>query len=268
MLTGLVLAGQRPPSDALAGVWGEQHRALVDVNGVPMLVRVIRAMRAARTIDRLLISTDDPAALQAVPELSRLLAERAVTLHDSLSSPSRSVADVLEGLTDGESMLVATADHALLTPEIVDHFVEAGATDAADVHVALVAESLIRSRFPETTRTYLRLRGEAWSGANLFAFRTPAARRAAAFWIRAEQFRKRPWRLVSALGPMSLLLFALGRLDLDAAFDRVSRAAKARVRPVRLPFPEAAIDVDRPADLALVSRILSQRDATEESNLV
>ena len=66
---------------------------------------------------------------------------------------------------------------------------------------------------------------------------------------------------------MSLLLFALGRLDLDAAFDRVSRAAKARVRPVRLPFPEAAIDVDRPADLALVSRILSRREATQE-NLV
>ena len=97
---------------------------------------------------------------------------------------------------------------------------------------------------------------------------TPEARRVAAFWIRAEQFRKRPWRLVAALGPMAVLLFGLGRLDLDAAFARISRAAQARVRPVRLPFPEAAIDVDRPADLALVSRILSQRDAAGGPNLV
>lgn len=268
MLTGLILAGRRPPSDPLAGVWGARHRALIDVNGTPMLVRVVRALRAARTIDRLLISTDDPASIESVPELHHLLVERSLILHRSLGSPSRSVSDVLSGLADGEPVLVATADHALLTSEMVDHFAEAGAMDAADVHVALVAASLVRARFPEATRTYLRLRGEAWSGANLFAFRTPEARRVAAFWIRAEQFRKRPWRLVAALGPMAVLLFGLGRLDLDAAFARISRAAQARVRPVRLPFPEAAIDVDRPADLALVSRILSQRDAAGGPNLV
>ncbi len=109
MLTGLILAGRRPPSDPLAGVWGARHRALIDVNGTPMLVRVVRALRAARTIDRLLISTDDPASLESVPELHHLLAERALILHRSLGSPSRSVSDVLSGLADGEPVLVATA---------------------------------------------------------------------------------------------------------------------------------------------------------------
>jgi hypothetical protein len=55
------------------------------------------------------------------------------------------------------------------------------------------------------------------------------------------------------------LLFLLRRLDLDAAFERVSRAMGALVRPVQLPFPEAAIDVDRASDLTLAERILAER---------
>ena len=59
------------------------------------------------------------------------------------------------------------------------------------------------------------------------------------------------------LGPSTLLAFALRRLDLDAALERVSHAMQVRVEAVRLPFAEAAIDVDRPSDLALVTRILA-----------
>jgi hypothetical protein len=41
---------------------------------------------------------------------------------------------------------------------------------------------------------------------------------------------------------------------------RVSRALGAEIRAVPLPFAEAAIDVDRPTDLELVTRILGDRD--------
>jgi GTP:adenosylcobinamide-phosphate guanylyltransferase len=265
VFTGLVMAGRRPRSDALAGVWGEQHRALVDVNGVPMLLRVVRAMRAAKRVGRLLVSIDEPEALEAVPELRRQVAEGELIVHASRPTPSRSVLDVLEGPARGEPVLVATADHALLTAEMIDHFAEASAAASADVLVGLVAEAVVRARYPDATRTFLRLRGGAYKGANLFAFRTPTARRAAAFWVRAEQFRKQPWRLVRSLGPTALLLFWLRRLDLDAAFDRLSRAAGAQVAPIPLPYPEAAIDVDRPADLALVCRSLARRPGKREN---
>jgi hypothetical protein len=65
--------------------------------------------------------------------------------------------------------------------------------------------------------------------------------------VRAERFRKRPWRLVSTFGPLSLALFALRRLDIDRALERASRAIGARVAAIRLPFAEAAVDVDRAA---------------------
>jgi hypothetical protein len=58
---------------------------------------------------------------------------------------------------------------------------------------------------------------------------------------------------------MTLLLFVSRLLNLDEALERASRAIGCQIRAVPLPFAEAAIDVDRPSDLDLVSEILAAR---------
>jgi hypothetical protein len=171
------------------------------------------------------------------------------------------VVAVLESLPAREPVLVTTADHPLLTPAMLEHFTLACRKGGADLRVGLVAESLLRERFPESKRTWLPLRDGRYSGANLFGFLTPEARRAAEFWVRAEALRKRPWRLALAFGPRALLAFLRRRYDLDTALEQISRVIGARVEAVRMPFPEAAIDVDRAADLELATRILAEREA-------
>lgn len=253
----LVLAGRRGTVDPLDALQTGTHPALIDVLGVPMLLRVVRALRACERIGRIAISIDRAAVLtheelQADPQLLHL---------QSGSSPSRSVRDALSAFATGSRVLVTTADHALLTPQIVVDFLDRADASGCDLAVGVVEQELIRSAYPETVRTYLRFREGGYSGANLFAFRTPQAARAAEFWVQAEQFRKQPWRLARAFGPVSLILFALRRLSFDAALERGSAAIGCRVAAVRLPFAEAAIDVDRPSDHALVSEILAAREA-------
>lgn len=256
--SALVLAGRRSFADPLAEAHGASHRALLEVAGIPMLARVVRSLRRADSVGPITVSIDEPGALDGVAELNALVASSELSIHTSLDSPSLSVADALARM-NAERVLVATADHALLTPEMVDHFAAEAARSDADVVVGVVAEALISAAFPSTTRTYLRFRGEGVSGANLFAFQTPRARLAAEFWVTAERFRKQPWRLVKVFGPVPLVLFALRRLSLDSALARASEAIGCRVRAVHLPFAEAAIDVDRPADLDLVTKILEAR---------
>lgn len=264
--TALVLAGRRGASDefadALTAADAASHHALLDVAGVPMLLRVVRVLRDCPEISRIVVCIDDPAALDAVPELTDWLADGSLECRTALDSPSRSVSDLLTNVAPGERALVVTADHALLTPEMVAHIARADAR-GADLLVAVVTSDVIRARYPETKRTWLKFRDVWVSGANLFAFLTPEARRAAEFWVSAERFRKQPWKLVSAFGPGALLSFLFRRLDLDAAFARVSLTIGARVRAVRMPWAEAAIDVDRPADLVLVNRIFAEREAPE-----
>jgi GTP:adenosylcobinamide-phosphate guanylyltransferase len=259
--SALVLAGSREGArDELAAAQGERHRALIPVGGVPMLVRVLRTLLAAPSVGSIVVSSDAPAALAEVPELKARVASGALSLRRSESSPSRSVLAVLDALPAGEPLLVTTADHALLTPAMVEHFLAACSAEPADVFVALVAASLLRARYPDSKRTYLPLRDDRYSGANLFAFLSPRARRAAEFWVRAEALRKRPWRLAAVFGPRALLAFWRRRFDLDTALARISDVIGAKVRPVRMPFAEAAIDVDHAADLALATRILAARE--------
>ncbi|MGE4606706.1 MAG: nucleotidyltransferase family protein [Myxococcota bacterium] len=251
----LVLAGRRGTPDPLDAMQPATHPSLIDVGGVPMLLRVVRALRESERIGRIAISIDTASVLAN----AELAADDRLLHHQSLASPSRSVQDALSGLATGGPVLVTTADHALLTPEIISDFLERADALGTDLAVGVVEESVIRAAYPDTSRTYLRFREGGYSGANLFAFRTPLAARAAEFWVKAEQFRKRPWRLASVFGPVSLLLFVLRRLSFDAALARGSAAIGCRVDAVRLPFAEAAIDVDRPSDLALVSKILTAR---------
>ena len=86
-MTALVLAGRRGASDALADALAASdasgHHALLDVAGVPMLVRVVRALRAAPQVGRIVVVIDAPEVLAGEPEL------RDVEARTSASSPSR-----------------------------------------------------------------------------------------------------------------------------------------------------------------------------------
>ena len=263
-LAALVLAGSRGPEDPLARSQGARHRALLEVGGTPMLLRVLRALRATPRVGAITVSIEDPGALASLPELDALARSHALALHRSLPSPSRSVLDVLGSLPPQRPLLVTTADHALLRPEIVARFVADADASGADLALGLVSARVVRERFPDAKRTFLRFRDDGYSGANLFLFRTPRARNAAAFWVRAERFRKQPWRLVAEFGPVSLALFLLRRLDLDRALERASRTVDATIAAVRLPFAEAAVDVDKPADLEL-ARSLAADDQRARS---
>jgi GTP:adenosylcobinamide-phosphate guanylyltransferase len=257
--TALVLAGSRGPDDPVARARGVAHKCLAPVAGVPMLVRVILTLAACPSVGRIRVALEDPALLEDLPALRPLREAGRCTALATGATPSQSVLRALDELADPLPWLVVTGDHPLLTPAIVEHFCAAARTTGADLAAGLTPASAIRAAYPEAQRTYLRFRDEHYSGANLYALLGPEARRAIAFWRRAELERKRPWRLVRAFGWRPLLAYLLGRLTLDAAMRRASRITGARVAAVSLPFAEAAIDVDKPADLELVETILARR---------
>lgn len=258
--TALVLAGsRRGEGDPVARYRHVRHKSLATAGGVPLLVRVVRALTASPRIGRLLISLDDPALLDELPELVAWRTADRLEVLTSAATLSRSVAD---GFTASRPpLLVTTADHALLEPGMLAAFLDAAEAPGVDVAAGMAPEAVIAARFPKTRRTYLRFRDGGYSGANLFALRTPAAERAIAFWERVERDRKQPWRLALAFGPALLVGFLLRRWTLDQAMVRVSKRLGITAAAVAIPIAEAAIDVDKPADLDLVEAILAAREA-------
>jgi CTP:molybdopterin cytidylyltransferase MocA len=258
----LVLAGSRGPTDPVACANGLPHKALVPVLGVPMLLRVVQTLLACPGIEHLILCLDPALNEHGLGlELDRLIDAGTVEIAEPRPSPSESVAavvDRLEQQDDAWPLLVTTADHPLLTAAMVGHFTEA-MPDDADFILGLAEASLIRQRYPNAIRTFYRFGGKGYSGCNLFMLTNPNAGAVITFWQTMEKHRKRPWRLVAAIGPSVLIRFLTGRLTIEAALEHLSKRIGARVSAVIMPFAEAAIDVDKPGDLILAETILKAR---------
>ncbi|MCY7399324.1 MAG: nucleotidyltransferase family protein [Sphingomonas bacterium] len=250
--TALVLAGSRPGRDAFAESHGTDLKALIPVGGLAMVVRPVGALLAAPQITAVRVLTQQPARIAAVlPDYPRL----------SVEASEATIASTLEAiLADPETvfpLLVTTADHALLDAAMIANFC-AGAA-GADLAIGLVEKAALDARLPQTKRTWLKFRGGAYSGANLFAFGSRDAARAVALWRSVEQDRKKGKRMIAALGPAVLLGAVLRVRTLDQTLAAIGGRLGLTIRKVELANPLAAVDVDKPADHALVTAIIEGR---------
>ena len=242
----LVLAGSRPGTiDPVAAAEGVSHKALVDVGGMPMLARVLRALRDAG-IEHIAVSADAPEVL------SIAYAFDAIPVPPG-AGPSASVAAGFA--TMGPPLLVTTADHALLRPQWIADF-NADTPEHADVAVLLARRGLVEAALPGTRRTWLRFADGAWSGCNLFLLNTPKAAAAIHTWEAVEAERKRPWKIAARLGAGTLASYLMGRLTLAEAISRLGQRVGVEAAVVAARAGLAAVDVDKPADLVQVRHIL------------
>jgi GTP:adenosylcobinamide-phosphate guanylyltransferase len=248
----LVLAAGRGPDDPMAKAYGVTHKCLVEVAGKPMLARVVETLLSSPEIARIAISIEDAAiAREALGGLAG-----KVTIIPSRSSAPASVRAMLESHAP---LFVTTADHPLLTSGMIAHFLAHARRADADLAIGLATAETILAAYPEARRTFLPLGRSRVSGCNLFAFNTSRALAALDFWQNLEALRKRPLKLIAAFGPAAIAHFVFGGCNLDSAFRAASRRLGLTAKPVLMPFAEAAIDVDKPADKELAETILGSR---------
>lgn len=250
--TALLVAGSRPGTDNFAAAHGVDLKALIPIGDVPMVVRPARALLATPGIAQVRVLTQQPGRLIPIlPVDSRLSVE------PSAETIAATLAAIFADPATHYPLLVTTADHALLDPAMISDF--CAKAEGADLAIGLVERMALTARLPQTSRTWLKFRGGAYSGANLFAFGSVKAARAVELWRSVEQDRKKGWRMIAALGPIALLGAALRLRTLDQTLAAIGRKLGLSIRKVELANPLAAVDVDKPADHELVTAILEGR---------
>ncbi len=256
--TAVVMAADRNPDDPVARAGGAPCKSLAPVGGVPMLFRVLEALSTSRSVGRVILCGPPRQILEKEPDLAARIGPGKAEWIEHRATPSESATHALEGLPEDVPVLITTSDHALLSPRIVDHFCSEALASGCDVVAAAALHETVKAAYPETRRTAYRLADAAYCSCNLYAFLTARGREAAKFWRRIESRRKSPLRVIQVFGWVPVLRFLAGRLSLREATDRLSARLGCKAGIVTLPFPEAAIDVDTPEDLALVRRIVSE----------
>jgi CTP:molybdopterin cytidylyltransferase MocA len=246
-VSAAVLAGGAAKVD-IAAATGQGNRALIPVEGVPMIQRVVSALLNSGVIAEVAVAGD-------VPESSayRRVPDQAGFVENLFAAMAAAKA--------GEYVLIAMADVPFLSAESVADLVNRGIALGADMVYPVVNVADCYARFPGMKRTAVKTREGEFTGGNLALGRRQFLLEQRARLQEAYGLRKSPGKLARMLGFGTLFRFAASRivgpriLSITHLEHAVSRLLGGRARALISPYPELATDIDRAEDLRALESV-------------
>ncbi len=254
-ISAIVLAGGKiTDDDPLFPLIGSAKKSMLNVAGKPMIQWVIEAVDQAEMVSNVIV-----AGLEE--ELWFDVKKPITTIPDAgtmLTNIKRGLTVVNEGGHGERFALLASGDIPAITPEIVDWRVRGALEIGADINYAVVTKETMEARFPNSQRSYVRLRDMLVCGGDLNVLSTALIGKDE-LWDRLIQARKSAWRQVSLLGYDLLLQFLLRRISLEGAGMKVSTRLGLHGVGTVSPYAEVAMDIDKPAHLEAIEQAMQNR---------
>lgn len=255
----VVMAAQRVGVvNELAADAGVSHKCLMDMEGKKLIEHVLVCLKNSPEIEKITVCIDTVSVLDDVPEYQRLTKAgkaNAVEAEENLFS------SFLAAIESENSFpaLVTTADNVLLTPDMVRHFCEDVAQSGCEAAIALTPKETLIATYPDGQRRFHKFADGEYSNCNLYAVTNRSFTDAAKIFQTGGQFAKSLKRVLKAFGVWNAIAYRFSLYSLDRAMERLGKRVKAKVRAVRMPFPEAPIDVDNFRSKKLATEILRKR---------
>ena len=245
-VVAIVTAGQTPgEADPLADFTQGRPKALLPIAGRPMVAYVVDALVGSRYVQHVAIIALDPAwelpfpvPVDYVPDTGGLFTNVEAGFNYAL-----------EHYPDLDAVLCCCSDVPLITPQVVDAFIEACLCSDHDIYYPIIERQVMEGRFPGSRRSYVHLREGDFCGGDLMLFRPTLTVQQRETLRGLVGSRKRAWEQARTVGFGLLLKLLLRRLSLAEAERRVAQVLGVRGRVVPFPYAEIGMDVDKPFQL-------------------
>jgi hypothetical protein len=223
-----------------------------------MINHVVDALAASRYVEHFVIVALSPSAgaqfsvpVDYLPDAGGLVQNAQTGIEYALAH-----------FPDIDAALLCGSDIPTITPAIVDEFIQECFRTEHDVYYNIVERSVMETRFPDSRRTYARLRDGDFAGGDLLLFRPSVNFDHQELMRRLVTARKSALRQARMLGPLIFVRYLTRRLSLSEAEQRAQTVFNVRVRAVPSPHAEVGMDVDKPFQLEIVRAELEARTAT------
>ncbi|HOC93097.1 MAG TPA: nucleotidyltransferase family protein [bacterium] len=245
----LILAGGTLSEDLKKYSSGHDNRAMLKIGDKRMIEYVVDALRGTPEIGEIVV-------VGLKQPLEEVLGGRVDAVLESKPGMLDNLKMGVERFKNKKRMLVATCDIPLVKPEMIEGFLRACKKEQADLYYPIVEKKLNDQKFPETKRTYFRLKEGVFTGGNVFLLNPAALLENWGYIDRILAARKKPWKIVGMLGFGFIVGFLLHRLSIPVIEQKVERITGCKGKPVMTQYPEIGVDVDKESDYLLVKKVL------------
>lgn len=245
MFSAVVLAGGGK-QEPLTEQEGVNNKAFINLEGQTLLSYTLKALEESSYISKIVVVGPgrELKELQSKGHNFVIAGEKETMLNN--------LAAGFEQVDNSSLCLVATGDIPLVNAEIIDNFAELCRPHDADFYYPVLNKEDFMLKFPETERTYVRLKEGFITGGNI-AFLKPG-------WFlenkeRLELFvsyRKKPLKLMRLMPISFIPKYVIKSLSIDDLVNHLSRLLGLKARAVKFERVEIGIDVDKLSDLHLV----------------
>lgn len=260
-MDAIVIAGGIPePGDPLYEYTQGQPKALLDIAGKPMVQWVLDALSGAKTIDQVV--------LIGLPEDSGLECSKRLTFVPNqggmLQNVRAGMEKVLELSPQTRHVLAISSDIPAIEAEMVDWMVNENAGTNLDLYYTVIPRQVMESRFPNSNRSYTRLKNAEVCGGDINMIRAHTVRTNDELWDRIIAARKSVFKQAALLGYGNLILLLSRQLTIEGAVKRVTKRMDITGKAVFSPYAEVGMDVDKPHQLEILRADLERKKKARE----
>jgi GTP:adenosylcobinamide-phosphate guanylyltransferase len=255
-MDAVIVAGGIPqPHEPLYQYSNGQAKALIDIAGKPMVQWVLDALGDAKTIDRVVVvGLTDKMGLKCGKPVDFLSNEGRL-----LENLKAGTARICELNPRAEYVLFVSSDIPAITGPMVDWVVETCGETKDDLYYNVVRREAMEERFPTSKRTYTRLKDLELCGGDLNVARTRIVNENSEFWGKILDARKNPAAQASLIGLDIIFKFLFRSLTIDDVIQRVADKLGLKGRAILCPYPEIAMDVDKPHQLEIMRAFMGAK---------
>ncbi len=262
-MDAIVTAGGIPlPEEPLYSETKGHNKALLEVAGKPMVQWVLDALSAAKTIDNVIVV--------GLTEKAGLTCKKPVHY---ISNQGRMLdnfrAGVRKSLELGKTskhVLFVSADIPAINGEMVDWVVNTAMKTDDDIYYNVIQREVMEKRFPESNRTYTRLKGMEVCGGDMNVARAKlvVAEDESGLWEKISNSRKSPLKQAALIGFDTLFLLLFRQLTLEMAVEKITKKLNITGQVFVCPYAEVGMDVDKPHQLEIMRKDFKKRLKKDE----